>query len=1413
MLKTSLRPAISAQQSVNDGANLEVNRSENQGELTLRRWFLRFLRIPLLLITVIAALTLLGYGLFKWVAWPALERLQPQIEQMASKIVGAPVAIGAIEPGFNGLHPVVVLSRIATADGQIQIQQAQVELSLRALATGQLKLRRLALDGVAIDARIAPNGHWHLAGLQFDPLSNTDMDAATRKKIANALQWALEQNSLSLQELSLKLTDERPQRNQAIKVSRVQIATLALENIGRRHRLNLVTDQFGEFQSEWRHPARIPAGDWTQWYGGSNWTSTKLVSGGLLSYLVSGAGFLKPQSQLYLHLNAATLRGSASLKFSKGRIDEAGIDNVEAQAKSLLSAVENATVTIKQVGTAKESRYSIDVSNLALQGLGALNGLRLATNKASSLVLNANGEIEKTSLHLGPLDLNAARSAVIYWANHQSVLDLKKVAGQLGLESWHIRGQIRKSQLRWDAAEDTLSGEIDAQALSLVDASNADQRPGFENIAGKIKFVKPAKSRDFEGSIELSGAQSKLYIPGALKSPSLPLDNLQGSARWSWFRNVQTNPNEAFRVKLERLTFSNRDAAGQASGTYAASRLPSQPGVIDLTATLSRLTGIRAAAYMPLRIVEPVRMWVDRAIKAGRASDVVIKLKGDLWHFPFRDASKGDFSIHAQLHDAELDYSPYWPAIKKIEGELIFDRASVLMKGKRGDINGVTVTNVKAEIPDLRLGMVKIQGQGDGNAQDMLSFVNQSPLKRFLSDNPSETVRTFMQSMTIDGPAKLDLQLQLPIFNLANTQVKGSVQMAAVRVVSTNLPAFNEVSGSLAFTESGIALQGIDASFDGGAIKVDGQSGAGKPIELDVRGTISAPALRAMGLLQPYRALLGFLEGSAAFKTRMIHSDDKQAFSVESDLVGMNIRLPLPLGKTAEMAWPFTFAVDDQAVQAIALASGGQPLFKVALKKIDSLKPTEQWVGGISVERAASDNVATGRTEKSPPPTSERGLRVHMDTPLVNVPDWQRWWQAYAPEHVVPKSTSHLASNSLVKVPVNQFGDFRVTDLTVLSDRVMVGNTIANDVVLGASEVDDVLTASAITSLANGSVSWSTNQNSLQVAMAKLDLAALGSETTATNKPVPPRNNSESNLQAVRTFLKMTPAVSVHVQQLTHNSRPWGELTIAAQAAPVIGATDLAIKKIILKHPLGLIQGEGRWTADTDSSQINFAASSPDAGKLLTEFGQANVVKNGAAVLSGELRWAGTPLEFDYASMRGEMHLAVEKGQFLKSDPGAAKLLSILNMQALARRLSFDFRDVFEGGFAFDSVLGDIKLSSGIATTDQIQVKGPLAEVNLSGAVNLEKETQTLNVRVMPEVNAGGASLAYAALANPAIGIGTFLAQVVLRKPLQELFSSEYEVTGTIDAPKVVNKRNSGHAADRLIHKPVKIEAIGEITQ
>lgn len=152
------------------------------------------------------------------------------------------------------------------------------------------------------------------------------------------------------------------------------------------------------------------------------------------------------------------------------------------------------------------------------------------------------------------------------------------------------------------------------------------------------------------------------------------------------------------------------------------------------------------------------------------------------------------------------------------------------------------------------------------------------------------------------------------------------------------------------------------------------------------------------------------------------------------------------------------------------------------------------------------------------------------------------------------------------------------------------------------------------------------------------------------------------------------------------------------------------------------------------------------------------------------------------------MHVDVENGQFTQLDPGVGRLLGVLNLQALPRRITLDFRDVFSQGFAFDRISGSIQMSNGVLRTDDLELLGPAARVFMSGEADAGRETQNLRVKVQPTLSesvAVGSVIATAGAIHPAVGLAAYLVQKALRDPVEKLFSFEYSVTGAWSDPKV----------------------------
>jgi uncharacterized protein YhdP len=90
-----------------------------------------------------------------------------------------------------------------------------------------------------------------------------------------------------------------------------------------------------------------------------------------------------------------------------------------------------------------------------------------------------------------------------------------------------------------------------------------------------------------------------------------------------------------------------------------------------------------------------------------------------------------------------------------------------------------------------------------------------------------------------------------------------------------------------------------------------------------------------------------------------------------------------------------------------------------------------------------------------------------------------------------------------------------------------------------------------------------------------------------------------------------------------------------------------------------------------------------------------------------------------------------------------------------------------------------------MANTRNLQIKGVNALVQLDGSADLARETQKLRVHILPNLDAGTASLVAGLAVNPAVGLTAFIAQWLLQNPLSRASAQEFLVDGSWANPHV----------------------------
>jgi uncharacterized protein YhdP len=510
----------------------------------------------------------------------------------------------------------------------------------------------------------------------------------------------------------------------------------------------------------------------------------------------------------------------------------------------------------------------------------------------------------------------------------------------------------------------------------------------------------------------------------------------------------------------------------------------------------------------------------------------------------------------------------------------------------------------------------------------------------------------------------------------------------------------------------------------------------------------------------------------------------------------MALSFPAPLAKTADT--PLSLHYENTLIAA-SLASGQKLQDKLSVD-IGSIANIV-YVRDISNKepRVLRGGIGIGLLPGETAPATEDGVIANINLAQVDLDAWEKILSNVTGVGVGPASSVALAASNTATVATENAAStsaasgYIPTSMAVRARELKVAGRTLNNVVVGGSREGLTWRANLDASELNGYAEYrqasQTNAGSVYARLARLNLAAAAAteiEAALDNQP------------------SAIPALDIVVQDFELRGKKFGRIEIeavnrGAQGAVAEGGVrEWRLNKFNAIMPEAQFSATGNWAAvdagagpraarpanERRRTVMNFKLDIANAGDLLKRIGLDKVVAKGNGKMEGQVAWLGSPLGLDYPSMSGNFNVKIETGQFLKTDPGIAKLLGVLSLQSLPRRLTLDFRDVFSDGFSFDSFGGDVKIDQGVAFTNNLRMSGVNAVVAMEGSADLAKETQNLRVVVVPEVNAGTASI-ITAIINPVVGLSTFLAQLILRRPFIEAITQEFQIEGSWTDPKI----------------------------
>ncbi len=430
------------------------------------------------------------------------------------------------------------------------------------------------------------------------------------------------------------------------------------------------------------------------------------------------------------------------------------------------------------------------------------------------------------------------------------------------------------------------------------------------------------------------------------------------------------------------------------------------------------------------------------------------------------------------------------------------------------------------------------------------------------------------------------------------------------------------------------------------------------------------------------------------------------------------------------------------------------------------------------------------------PPEPESGLTLNVNMKTLNVDQWSSIAGAIAGARGEGRAEARLDARADGEGA--DLSQYVVPDvMAARAGELIIGERKLDNVVVGASHGKGAWQANIDSRQVSGHVTWNESPTGTGLGKVTARLASL---------IIPEANaNDVKDLLEGNKSAATIPALDIVSEHFELFNKQLGRLDLQANNMPAAQGREWRINRLQLSTPDGELKGSGKWVVrdGQSSTSMNFALDIVDAGRLLDRLGFPETLRHGKGKMSGDIAWNGLPYALDIPSLSGQIAMLVEQGQFLKKDPGAAKLLGVLSLQALPHLLKLDFHDVFSEGLAFDAISANAVITRGVLKTDNLKMHGVTATVLMDGTADIANETTNLHVVVIPEFNLGTGSLMYLAV-NPVIGVGSFLAQLFLRAPVMRALTYQMQIAGPWKAPLVTKLDNGklGPVPDKSTAQP-----------
>ena len=881
------------------------------------------------------------------------------------------------------------------------------------------------------------------------------------------------------------------------------------------------------------------------------------------------------------------------------------------------------------------------------------------------------------------------------------------------------------------------SGKINTLALDipLQAADKTRFQASWSDLAWKQWKLLPG-AEHFSGT--LSGSVENGLLTASMKQAKMPYETVfrapleiaDGQATISWLNN-----NKGF--QLDGRNIDVKAKAVHARGGFRYLQPANDEPWLGILAGISTDDGSQAWRYFPENLMgKDLVDYLSGAIQGGEADNATLVYGGNPQLFPYKH-NEGQFEVLVPLRNAKFAFQPDWPALTNLDIELDFINDGLWMKTDGVNLGGVRASNLTAVIPDYSKEKLLIDADIKGPGKAVGPYFDETPLK--------DSLGATLQELQLDGDVNARLHLDIPL-NGELVTAKGEVTLRNNSLFIKPLDStLKNLSGKFSFINGDLQSEPLTASWFNQPLNVDFSTKEGAKayqVAVNLNGNWQ-PA--KTGVLPA--AVNEALSGSVAWDGKVgidlpYHAGATYNVELNGDLKNVSSHLPSPLAKPAGEPLPVNVKVD-----------GNLNSFELTGQAGADNHFNSRWLLG---QKLTLDRAIWAADSKTLPPLPEQS-GVELNMPPMNGAEWLALFQKGAAESV--GGAASFPQHITLRTPMLSLGNQQWNNLSIVSQPTANGTQVEAQ----GREINATLAM-------RNNAPWLANIKYLYYnpSVAK----TRGDSTPSSPFPTTERIN-----------FRGWPDAQIRCAECWF----WGQKFGRIDSDLTISGDTLTLTNGLIDTGFSRLTADGEWVNNPGNERTSLK------GKLRGQkidaaaefFGVTTPIRQSSFNVDYDLHWRKAPWQPDEATLNGIIHTQLGKGEITEINTGhAGQLLRLLSVDALMRKLRFDFRDTFGEGFYFDSIRSTAWIKDGVMHTDDTLVDGLEADIAMKGSVNLVRRDLNMEAVVAPEISATvGVAAAFAV--NPIVGAAVFAASKVLGPLWSKVSILRYHISGPLDDPQI----------------------------